>query len=342
MFLTPRFNRTTGIDYAELDPKIVVRVGLGAPDKYEDTINLAQSNDGGLSWNKLYVLDKSYREGSVSISAKGTSILWAASGKIPTCGTASSLKATNLPADVQTASDRVNDSMFYAFKDSTFYSGSGIAFIASSVKLPVSSSKIKATPGFSGHIWIPAGKRGLWHTDDGGKTFRQIDSTVVQSADIIGFGKAAPGETYPAIYITGKVSGKTGVSISKDKGVTWIRINDDAHQYGSISYAITGDMRKYGIVFVGTNGRGVVYGDISGVNSMTYRRNVVSIKRILLTGNIVSATGNENLNIFDLKGTLLRTGRSDGKYANVDLSGLAKGLYIAHCGSDVKTIMKRR
>ena len=42
-----------------------------------------------------------------------------------------------------------------------------------------------------------------------------------------------------------------------------MRINDDQHQYGSINYAITGDLRVYGRVFVATNGRGIVYGEPS-------------------------------------------------------------------------------
>jgi hypothetical protein len=40
-----------------------------------------------------------------------------------------------------------------------------------------------------------------------------------------------------------------------------VRINDDSHQYGWIS-PIAGDPRIYGRVYLGTNGRGVVYGDI--------------------------------------------------------------------------------
>ena len=58
-------------------------------------------------------------------------------------------------------------------------------------------------------------------------------------------------------------AGVYGVYRSDDKAESFIRINDDEHQYASINYAITGDLRKYGRVFFGTNGRGVIYGDIS-------------------------------------------------------------------------------
>jgi hypothetical protein len=45
-------------------------------------------------------------------------------------------------------------------------------------------------------------------------------------------------------------------------GASWTRINDDTHQYGALG-AITGDPRVYGRVYVGTEGRGIVYGDIA-------------------------------------------------------------------------------
>lgn len=67
-----------------------------------------------------------------------------------------------------------------------------------------------------------------------------------------------------AIYITGKVDGVLGFFRSDDAGATWIRINDDQHGYGAVDSAITGDPRVYGRVYIGTNGRGIIYGDIAG------------------------------------------------------------------------------
>jgi hypothetical protein len=45
-------------------------------------------------------------------------------------------------------------------------------------------------------------------------------------------------------------------------GASWVRINDDAHQFGMLG-TISGDPRIYGRVYVGTQGRGIVYGDLS-------------------------------------------------------------------------------
>ena len=76
----------------------------------------------------------------------------------------------------------------------------------------------------------------------------------------LGFGKAPPGKSYPALYLIGKIGDVVGFFRSDDVGVTWVRINDDRHQYGFCTI-ITGDPRVYGRVYVGTGGRGIVYGE---------------------------------------------------------------------------------
>ena len=76
----------------------------------------------------------------------------------------------------------------------------------------------------------------------------------------VGFGKAADGKTYPAVFIAGTVGGVYGIYRSDDEGKNWVRINDDAHQWGLILH-ITGDPKQYGRVYVGTHGRGTFYGD---------------------------------------------------------------------------------
>ncbi|MGD0200726.1 MAG: xyloglucanase, partial [Bryobacteraceae bacterium] len=85
---------------------------------------------------------------------------------------------------------------------------------------------------------------------------------TVDDAPLIGFGMSAPGASYPAVYVIGTVSGVYGIFRSDDAGASWTRINDDAHQYGFLG-TITGDPRIYGRVYVGTQGRGIVYGDIA-------------------------------------------------------------------------------
>jgi hypothetical protein len=100
---------------------------------------------------------------------------------------------------------------------------------------------------------------GLWHSTNSGATFTPVPN--VDEADTIGFGKAASGQTYVALYTSAKVAGVRGIYRSDDAGATWVRINDDQHQYAWTGAAITGDPRVYGRVYVSTNGRGILYGD---------------------------------------------------------------------------------
>jgi photosystem II stability/assembly factor-like uncharacterized protein len=74
----------------------------------------------------------------------------------------------------------------------------------------------------------------------------------------------ASGNTYPAIYSLALPNWGLATQIyrSDDGGNTWIRINDDRHQYGA-PVMVLGDPRIYGRVYIGTNGRGIIYGDIA-------------------------------------------------------------------------------
>ncbi len=76
-----------------------------------------------------------------------------------------------------------------------------------------------------------------------------------------GFGKNAPNENYPALFMVGVVDGIRGIFRSDNKARSWTRINDEKNQWGLILH-VTGDPKKYGRAYVGTHGRGIFYGDI--------------------------------------------------------------------------------
>ncbi len=175
--------------------------------------------------------------------------------------------SSGIPAGAIVESDRVDPRTFYGFKSGKFYvsTDGGATFTASSATgLPSGDSvRFRALPGVKGDVWLAGGAAdgayGLWHSTDGGASFAKLSN--VEQADAIGFGKAAPGASYQALYTSAKIGGVRGIFRSVDKGATWTRVNDDARQWGWTGAAITGDPRVYGRVYVGTNGRGVIYGD---------------------------------------------------------------------------------
>jgi hypothetical protein len=160
------------------------------------------------------------------------------------------------------ASDRVNPSKFYGFLNGTVYASgdAGASFLATTTGLS-ETGDIKAVPGREGDVWLANGLGGLLHSTTSGASFTRLAG--VTAADVVGFGMAAPGQSYQALYISGTVDGVDGIFRSDNAGATWVRINDDQHQFASTNSAITGDPRIYGRVYVGTNGYGIVYGDIA-------------------------------------------------------------------------------
>ena len=113
-------------------------------------------------------------------------------------------------------------------------------------------------PAGKGDLWLAFRSNGLYHSSDAGATFTKL--AAVQESYSLGFGKAAAGRNYPALYLTGKVGTLQALFRSDDAGATWVRINDDQHQYGWINH-VTGDPRIYGRVYFATGGRGIIYGD---------------------------------------------------------------------------------
>jgi xyloglucan-specific exo-beta-1,4-glucanase len=161
--------------------------------------------------------------------------------------------------------DRVNPDKFYSFDRATgkFYESFDKGHVFQERQVPVSAKGeqfvIAPAPGIEGDIWL-IGAETLYHSKDSGVTFTRSEN--VDHAYTLGFGKPAPGKTYPALYLVARQDKTDGIYRSDDAGQQWVRINDDQHQYGWIG-SVTGDPRVYGRVYVATGGRGIIYGDIA-------------------------------------------------------------------------------
>ncbi|WP_030198502.1 RICIN domain-containing protein [Streptomyces sp. NRRL S-87] len=258
----PMMTNSTDIDFAESAPSMMVRVGHGGAQ------DGAYSTDGGIHWNGFRTEPVAgAQDGRVALAADGSAIVWTEAGQVPYRSTdkgASWSKVGGLGTDAVVVADRSSARTFYSLAGGTLYASTdgGATFSARAAGLPA-GGRLKAVPGVAGDLWIAGDGQGLLHSTDGGRTFTRL--APVKSASALGFGKAAPGASYQALYLIGTVKDVTGVFRSTDKGATWLRVNDDAHQWGSIGGVgvVTGDPDTFGRVYVGTNGRGLQYGDPS-------------------------------------------------------------------------------
>ncbi|GCD33819.1 carbohydrate-binding protein [Streptomyces chrestomyceticus JCM 4735] len=258
----PMMSNSTDIDFAQANPSVMVRVGRGGAQ------DGAYSTDGGNSWTGFRSEPVAGADsGQVALAADGSGIVWTEAGQVPYRSTdkgASWSKVGGLGAGAVVVADRSSASTFYSLAGGTLYASTdgGATFTARATGLPA-DGRLKAVPGVAGDLWIAGGDQGLLHSTDGGRTFARL--TTVKSAAALGFGKAAPGTSYQALYMIGTVKDVSGVFRSTDKGATWLRVNDDAHQWGGIGSVgvITGDPDTFGRVYIGTNGRGLQYGDPS-------------------------------------------------------------------------------
>ncbi|WP_329467969.1 RICIN domain-containing protein [Streptomyces sp. NBC_01431] len=256
----PQFTNTTGIDFAQAKPGFMVRVGLGGAQ------HGAYSTDGGADWTPFAGTPvDGAGGGTVAVSADGATVVWTPSGRRPFYSTnhgSAWAAASGLPADTAVVADRSAANTFYALTGGTLYASTdgGRSFSARATGL--GDGSLKAAPGAAGDLWITGGSNGLAHSTNGGASFTRLGG--VQQAHGVGFGKAAPGATHQALYLSGTVKGVSGVFRSIDGGSSWLRITDDQHQFGGSAISVVeGDPDVYGRVYLGGYGRGVVYGDLS-------------------------------------------------------------------------------
>ncbi len=259
-FTNPVFGSGAGLDFAQGAPNIVVRVG--SPSGAQAG---AYSTDGGTTWIPFakapaVPTGTTFRgSGSIAVSADGNTFLWAGQGATPAYSQDNGTTWTacaGLAAGVRVAADRVNASKFYASdRNGMYVSTDGGANFAHT---PASASgRPRPVFGIEGDVWVAAGS-GLFHSQDSAATFTQV--AQVNTAGAVGFGMPAPGQSYPAVYLAGSVANVWGTYRSDDAGATWQRIDDPQHQFSWIN-CLTGDPRLYGRVYLGTGGRGILYGD---------------------------------------------------------------------------------
>ena len=203
--------------------------------------------------------------------------------------------ATNLPSPTQTsvgnayhlAADRQNPNKVYAYdgggarwtstNGSFYYSIDGGKTFTKSTDATLNglsfqsylSTWLAVNPNVEGDVWLANGDN-VFHSTDSGVTWTMLTTMASEPAGYnhyagptfygakrIALGKPVPGSSYSAaVYLVGTVGGVAGVFRSDDAGATWIRINDDAHQWGGVG-ALAASNSVAGRVYLAA--RGVLY-----------------------------------------------------------------------------------
>ncbi|RDW90553.1 putative endoglucanase [Aspergillus mulundensis] len=262
---TPTFSSTNGLDYAGNKPSNIVRSGSSASGT-DPTVAL--SSNFGSTWSANYAASSSTGTGSVAFSADADTVLLMSStqGALRSQYQSTFTAVSSLPSGAVIASDKSDNAYFYGGAGGAIYvsSNTGSSFTKTAT-LGTSSSvnAIRAHPSIAGDIWATT-DTGLWHSTDHGATFTRVSSAVTAGWSF-GLGAPSSSSSYAVLYGFFTIDGVTGLFKTEDRGVNWAVISDAENGFGAASAnVVNADPETYGLVFVGTNGRGIFYGEPAG------------------------------------------------------------------------------
>jgi xyloglucan-specific exo-beta-1,4-glucanase len=348
---TPSMGSSTGIDIAGKNLQRMVRVGGSTGNA------IYQTSNGGTTWTKITVEPSAGAiKGSCAISAGGNIIVWTPDAKTTYYTTNNGTSWTAMPGisstNIRFFADYAADNTFYAvvsgmLRTYTYNTGtSTFAYTSTSLTSTV-NNRLTVVPGYAGDIWAPKGSSGLARITNATSATPSITNFALNTVTCVGVGKAAAGKTYPSLYIWGKptLSDATGLYRSDDEAQTWVRINDNLHQFGGPGNAqfVKGDMTVFGRVYMSTVGRGIIVGEYidsaTPVETAQQNKNIDIGCTAFDTSLPVTSKEIVNYQIFSATGACMEQGRFWGD-KNVG-ERLKPGIYILSvCGNSDRLTVK--
>jgi hypothetical protein len=339
--LSPTDGNNQSIAYAAGNTNKVVRASSGGSVIY-------YSINKGATWTASTT--NMGPNGRVTISADGGTILHRPGSSTTTYyttnngGSWSNCSGVS-SSDAVPVADQVNSNYFYIYNSTNGQiltsSNKGVSFSVAGTPgtntIPPweLTTLIRTVPGLEGNVWVPLGGNGLKYSTNYGSTFTTVANVTYCKS--IGIGKTVSGASYPTIFIWGTVSGVNGLFRSIDKGATWLRMNDDAHEFGGAPILI-GDMNVDGRVYMGAaGGRGLIYWDSSvtlsiGDISKESNFSIAFSPNPFTTNFKVDATQTNEpirVSIFDITGKRMQEEKSISESGQLLMgSSLQPGLYI--------------
>lgn len=130
------------------------------------------------------------------------------------------------------------------------------------------NAKLSSVPGKAGHLFFTSGNQSgtnpantkFMRSTDGGATWTEVANVLEVYS--YGFGKAATGSDYPAIFIAGYVNRVWGLWRSDDNAANWVKIGDYPLGNFDLIKTVAGDMDRFGRVYVGFSGSGAAYAEL--------------------------------------------------------------------------------
>jgi len=220
----------------------------------------ARSTDGGRTWSIDSAAQAGPSGGKVAYSADADVVLWStsSSGVLRSQQSKSYSAISSLPSGAIIASDKRNNTVFYGGSAGSFYRSLDSAATFSQIGSLGAATEVRdivVNPVLAGDVWVSTNK-GLFHSTNYGLNFSQ-PSTVLTNTQQIDLGKG--NGSYWNIYAFGVGPAGPKLYSSVDSGATWSDVQG-SQSFGAISSTVLAASKDtLGLVFVGTNGRGVFF-----------------------------------------------------------------------------------
>ncbi len=365
---------TVSMDYCQTNPSVIYRVGgepfysqIGVSDIH------AKSLDGGVTWTNINLPGTNQVGwGAIAVSATnanrvvwipvgvtagyGGGVFWSADGgqtwTNATGGPAYTYWSCWSGAAKELAADRVNGSKFYIFGaidytgnyQGLFYrstdGGKTWTQLQNYGQYLTGSLLVKAAPGIEGLVWIFDGTN-LRKSSDSGTTFQTVNN--IQNCQNFAFGAPMPGSTNPMVYAVGQISSQPGIYMSSNLGATWTLMQSSAGMGLQAAVSMDADKSTYGIVYIGTGGRGVIRVSIASTttalnasaNPSTYGSSVTFTATIQTNG--VTATAATSNIVFQVDGVPVATNAvtsGQATYGTASLTAAAHTIVATYQGDN--------
>ncbi|MCM1328936.1 MAG: hypothetical protein NC253_05785 [Ruminococcus sp.] len=237
----------------------------------DSEMRLTYSTDGGNTWNFITnspESGKTFKEGRIALNADGSVLLWSPGNgmkiyRTENWGETWEEVSGVIGSDIYIIGDPNNANYFYSATGGSFaVSSDGGRTFKKTPSLAPSYKRLCVDPEHEGTVYIPNGA-GLYVTKDYGETAELVPG--LKYCEAVGLGKAKNEGDPLVIYVWGTPmdSDTEGIYMSENNGESWVRVNDDIHNFGGTGNGVfvSGDMNVYGRCYMSTVGLGIIYCD---------------------------------------------------------------------------------